>query len=346
MNSDATYILQLYNGFMVSQLMFTATKLNLFTKLSEGPKTAEDISEDLDLVYSEDSRAVIDFLDSLVSLRVLERQGNNRDAVYTNSPLSNEYLNASNPAKYLGGWSAMAETRLYKFWGSLEDALKTGEAQNETKEAGGNLFDVLSKNPSLCDIFANSMTGISTLKFEMFVSAFDFSPYNAVVDIGGSCGTLSYLISKASNCSSITSYDLPGVDVSAEHYLTEVGADRSRVHVKSGSFFDSIPQADLITSSYILHDWNTEKKKIILKNAFESLNDGGAFLDIAHEIDNERRVKTGGLLMSLNMLLETGEKEGFDYSFLDFQGWAKETGFQRTERIPLDETYAVFVAYK
>eukprot|EP01129_Flabellula_baltica_P007334 TRINITY_DN2839_c0_g1_i1.p1 TRINITY_DN2839_c0_g1~~TRINITY_DN2839_c0_g1_i1.p1 ORF type:complete len:174 (-),score=45.53 TRINITY_DN2839_c0_g1_i1:125-646(-) len=171
----------------------------------------------------------------------------------------------------------MAETRLYTFWGSLEDALQTGEAQNEIKEAGGNIFHVLSKNPSLCDIFANSMTGISTLKFEMFVSEFD-SSYDTVVDIRGSCGTLSYLTGTASNCASITSYDLPGVDVSAEHYLTEVGADRSRVHVKSGSFFDSIPQADLITSSYILHDWNTEKK---MKNAFESLNEGGAFLDIA-----------------------------------------------------------------
>ncbi|HWN31526.1 MAG TPA: SAM-dependent methyltransferase, partial [Pseudonocardia sp.] len=45
-------------------------------------------------------------------------------------------------------------------------------------------------------------------------------------------------------------------------------------------------------------------------------------------IDDERRVNAVGLLMSLNMLLET--EDGADYTGADCQGWLAEAGFRES----------------
>ena len=45
-------------------------------------------------------------------------------------------------------------------------------------------------------------------------------------------------------------------------------------------------------------------------------------------IDDERRQNAFGLLMSLNMLIET--PGGFDYTGADCQGWLRDVGFRDT----------------
>ena len=66
----------------------------------------------------------------------------------------------------------------------------------------------------------------------------------------------------------------------------------------------------------ILHDWGTKDKKRLISKAYDALPKGGAFVVIENIIDDERRENAFGLLMSLNMLIETAE--GFDYTAADF----------------------------
>jgi hypothetical protein len=94
----------------------------------------------------------------------------------------------------------------------------------------------------------------------------------------------------------------------------------------------------------ILHDWNLEKKKHLIRSAYAALPKGGAFVAIEALIDDARRENAFGLLMSLNMLIEFGD--AFDYSGADFRGWCKEAGFQRFEVIPLAGPSSAAVAYK
>jgi hypothetical protein len=48
--------------------------------------------------------------------------------------------------------------------------------------------------------------------------------------------------------------------------------------------------------------------------------------------------------MSLNMLIENGD--AFDYTRDDFDNWAKQVGFKRTELIPLAGPTSAALAYK
>ena len=80
----------------------------------------------------------------------------------------------------------------------------------------------------------------------------------------------------------------------------------------------------------ILHDWNLESKKHLIKAAYDALPEGGAFIAIENIIDDARRENAFGLLMSLNMLIEFGD--AFDFTGSDFAGWCKEAGFKEDRR--------------
>ena len=63
---------------------------------------------------------------------------------------------------------------------------------------------------------------------------------------------------------------------------------------------------------HILHDWDLDEKRLLLRKAYDALPDGGALIVYDAIIDDERRENAFGLLMSLNMLIET--PGGFDYT--------------------------------
>jgi hypothetical protein len=77
---------------------------------------------------------------------------------------------------------------------------------------------------------------------------------------------------------------------------------------------------------HILHDWDLEEKKMLLRKAHDALNPGGAVVVYESIIDDDRSQNSFGLLMSLNMLIET--PGGFDYTGQDCMAWMKEAGFR------------------
>ena len=79
---------------------------------------------------------------------------------------------------------------------------------------------------------------------------------------------------------------------------------------------------------HILHDWDLETKRMLIAKAYEALPEGGALIVFEALIDDERRENAFGLLMSLNMLIET--RGGFDYTGADCQGWMRDAGFRST----------------
>ncbi len=118
-----------------------------------------------------------------------------------------------------------------------------------------------------------------------------------------------------------------------------------RITAIGGDFFhDDLPKADVVTMGNILHDWNLEKKKVLIAKAYAALPSGGALIAIENVIDDARRENAFGLLMSLNMLIELGD--AFDYTGADFRAWCTEAGFARFENIPLAGSSSAAVAYK
>ena len=333
------HILQIGMGFWASKTLLSAVELGLFTQLADRPMTGPELEKALEL----HPRATYDFLDALVSLGLLEREGVGADGRYSNTPATALYLDRHSP-QYIGGILEMAGARLFRFWADLTPALKTGLPQNEVKISGRSMFDSLYADPARLEQFMDAMSGVSMANFEAFARSFDFSRYRTLVDIGGATGQLSCFVAGHQPHMRCASYDLPVVQPIAERRIREAGL-RGRVTAGSIDFFDDdFPRADVITMGMILHDWNLDAKKMLIGKAYQALPPGGAFVAIENIIDDERRQNIFGLLMSLNMLIEFGE--AFDFTGADFRQWCLEAGFARCEILPLAGPASAAIAYK
>ena len=333
------HILQIGLGFWASKTLLSAVELGLFTELANGPRTGKEIEEALGLHV----RATYDFLDSLVSLGLLERDGNGPDAKYSNTAETARFLDRNNP-QYVGGILEMANARLYPFWADLTEALRTGNPQNEIKHSGTSMFEQLYSDPARLEQFMNAMTGVSMGNFHAFADKFDFSGYRTLADIGGATGQLSCIVAEHHPHMTCSSYDLAVVQPIAERRIRQSGLD-GRVRSQAIDFLrDDLARADVITMGMILHDWDLDHKKMLIRKAYDALPPGGAFVAIENIIDDERRENTFGLLMSLNMLIEFGD--AFDFTGADFRDWCTEAGFSRCEIIPLAGPASAAVAYK
>ena len=238
----------------------------------------------------------------------------------------------------------MLNGRLFKFWNDLPEALRTGKPQNETKHGDKGMFEELYADPARLEQFLGGMTGLSRLNFEAFAEKFDFSRFKTLCDVGGATGLLSVEVAKRHPHMRCVSFDLAAVEPIAVRSIAATGLS-DRVTTASGDFFtDPLPKADVITMGMILHDWNLERKKQLIRAAYEALPAGGAFVAIEALIDDARRENLFGLLMSLNMLIEFGD--AFDYSGADFQTWCREAGFQRFEVIHLFGPSSAAIAVK
>jgi hypothetical protein len=313
------HIMRLGLGFWASKTLLSAVELGLCTALAKGSMSAEAIGERLDL----HPRGVRDFLDALVSLGILERNG---EGLYGNTPEAEMFLDRAKPS-YIGGMLEMANTRLYPFWGSLTEALRTGRPQNEAK-SGGNFFETLYADPQRLEEFLSAMTGLSLAAARQIAQKFPWSSYRTFIDIGGAQGGVPVQVASAHPHLTGGIFDLPAVGPVFEKYISRHGLN-DRLRFYPGDFFnDPLPSADVLLMGHILHDWNMEEKRMLLKKAYDALPAGGALIVYEALIDDERRENTFGLLMSLNMLIET--PGGFDYTGADCSEWMREAGFGET----------------
>ena len=157
---------------------------------------------------------------------------------------------------------------------------------------------------------------------------FPWAQYKTVVDAGPAQGDLLAQVALKNPHLTGTGFDLPEVGPIFEEYMETLGLS-SRVKFKPGSFFtDPLPKADVVMMGHILHDWNLEEKRMLIAKAYDALPTGGALLVYEALIDDDRSKNAFGLLMSLNMLIET--PGGFDYTGADCIGWMKEAGFKET----------------
>lgn len=322
MNKDVApdRILQLGLGFWGPKVLLSAVEIGVFTELAQGTTDLATLTKRLGL-HPRSSR---DFLDTLVALGMLERDGDR----YANTPETDFFLDRAKPS-YVGGLLEMTNARLYGFWGHLTEALRTGKPQNESKaNPGVSPFQAMYADPARLRGFLQGMTGISLGAAQAIAKKFPWRDYRTFVDVGGAQGALPVQVALAHPHLTGANYDLPVVGPIFEEYAASFGLGQ-RLRFLPGDFFkDSLPQADVLVMGHILHDWDLEQKKALIAKAYAALPHGGAVLIYEALIDDDRRQNAFGLMMSLNMLIET--PGGFDYTGADCRGWLQEAGFRQS----------------
>lgn len=303
-------------AFWASKTLLSAVEMELFTELAKHPGDLAILQGRMGL----HPRAAHDFLDALVALGFLKRE----NGVYANTPETDAFLDKAKPS-YIGGILEMSNHRLYPFWGGLTTALRTGAPQNESKH-GEDPFVALYADPAKLREFLRAMSGVSRGANITIAHQFPWANYKSCADIGTAQGDLVMQITKAQPHLRGIGFDLPEVGPIFEDYIATNGL-ADRVSFAGGSFFtDELPSADVLLFGHILHDWDLVTKRMLLSKAYAALPEGGAVIVYDSIIDDDRSKNAFGLLMSLNMLIET--PGGFDYTGADCIGWMHEAGFK------------------
>jgi hypothetical protein len=268
-------------------------------------------------------RWLIPVIVQLVSLEFLER----RNGRYYNAPSTDFFLDRRKPS-YIGGILEMANHRLYPFWAHLTTALRKGTSAKRNERRQPRPFRGPLRRTGAAQGVLESHDRREPRRHLAIAHKFPWIKYRTVVDVGTAPGDLITQVALANPHIEGTGFDLPEVGPIFEEYV-EANGISGRVIFSPGSFMEhALPKADVVMMGHILHDWSLETKRMLVRKAYEALTSGGAYIVYESIIDDDRSDNAFGLLMSLNMLIETAD--GFDYTGADCSGWMKEAGFRET----------------
>jgi hypothetical protein len=176
--------------------------------------------------------------------------------------------------------------------------------------------------------FARAMTGLGMASAVAIAERFPWKRYQTFIDLGTAEGNL--LVQVALRHAHLTGggTDLPQLRPSFAEYVASFGLQERLCFHENDFLREPLPQADVLVLGHILHDWDLDTKRLLIAKAFAALPPGGALIVYDTIIDDERRRNVFGLLMSLNMLIET--PGGFDYTGADCCTWLGDAGFRET----------------
>jgi hypothetical protein len=172
------------------------------------------------------------------------------------------------------------------------------------------------------------MTGLTLGIAHAMAAKFPWAQHQSFVDIGVAQGGLPVVLAQAHKHLTGVGADLPVVRPIFERYVAAHGLQNRLKFAGLDFFKEPLPRADVVIMGHILHDWDLPTKRMLIAKAYGALPVGGAFIVFEAIIDDERRNNAFGLLMSLNMLIET--RGGFDYTGAACAAWMREAGFRHT----------------
>lgn len=329
-------ILEVGMAFWAAKALLSAVELGLFTELARGPLDQAELVAKLGL----NGRGSADLFDGLVALGFLERN----EGRYSNTRDADVFLDKAK-LSYIGGILEMANARIYEPWGRLTEALRTGKPQARDSESDGEAgFHKLYEDPAKVLEFASAMTGVSMGTSRAIAQKFDWSRVETFVDLGTAQGGLPVQLCQAHAHLHGIGVDLAPVQPVFEEYVARFGL-QDRIEFRTADLFaDPLPSGEVMIMGHMLHGFGLDQKREMLAKVYAALPAGGALIVFDAVIDDDRRRNAFGLMMSLNMLVET--PEGFDYTGADGLGWLREAGFARTSVEPLTGPDSMLIGYK
>jgi hypothetical protein len=178
---DAIAAIQaLIAGMRNTQLIYVTAKLGLAEALRDGPRNADDIAAELRV----NALTLRRLLRGLVNRGLVTEE---KAGTFSLTALG-QYLRADAPGALRDHAIRSGEIQ-YPAWGSLLYAVETGQSAFEHAH-GIDFFGYLAANPAANDSFNEGMAARAESIVDGIVSAYDFSPFATIVDVGGGTGVL------------------------------------------------------------------------------------------------------------------------------------------------------------
>ncbi|XP_062252489.1 acetylserotonin O-methyltransferase 2 [Platichthys flesus] len=331
-------LLEYFNGFRVSKVIFSACELGVFDLLltSPEPLSAPHVARELSTSVDGIER----LLDALVGIEILEVETKDGTAVYSSTDVASLYL-ARGSAKSLHDMIVYQSQTIYPLWNNMVDAVREGKNQNE-KTFGlpsADIFKAIYRSEEEMLKFMGLMNSSWVLDGHDIVTAFNLSGFQTIVDLGGCTGALAREMATAYPSSSVTVFDLPQVVETAQRHFSQ---EDDTIVFQTGDFFDGdVPAADLYVLARIIHDWPEEKCVTLLKKIYDTCKPGGGVLLVEAMLFENRRGPIMAQIFSLNMLVQA---EGRERPPSEYTRLLKTSGFLNVQVCRTGKSYDAILA--
>ncbi|XP_061158098.1 acetylserotonin O-methyltransferase 2 [Syngnathus typhle] len=331
-------LLEYFNGFRVSKVIFSACELGVFDLLTTSPcaLSAQQVAQALHASVDGTER----LLDALVGIKILHVELQDGTALYSTTDVASVYL-AKSGAKSLHDMALYQSQTIYPLWNNLADAVREGKNQNQ-KTFGippEEVFQAIYRSEEEMLKFMGLMDSSWVLDGHDVVTAFCLDGFRNIVDFGGCTGALARELAKAYPSSSVTVFDMPAVvETASQHFLRE----SDTFTFQSGDFFHGeLPAADLYVLARILHDWSDDKCLTLLKRIYDICKPGGGVLLVEAMLLESRRGPIQAQLFSLNMLVQA---EGRERPPSEYTGMLRQSGFRAMQLCRIGKSYDAILA--
>jgi SAM-dependent methyltransferase len=324
----AMQLMQLITGMWVSRCVYLAAKLGLADQVVNGAKSPAELA----IATGTHAPSLYRLLRALASVGVFAEDAGGRFGL---TPVA-ELLRSDAPGSLR--WSALSELSdtFRACWGEAMHSLQTGEIA-ANKALGCDVWAYFKQHPDESEIFNRSMSGMTASIEPAVLKAYDFGGLSTLVDVGGGHGTLLAGILEEYPSLQGVVFDLPEVVEGATKRLTERGLS-GRCKVASGSFFESVPAgADGYVMKFILHDWDDEQSRRILRNIRQSIRPGGRLLLVETVVPRDNAPHFGKLV-DVHMMIMTGGRERTE---AEWRSLLESTGFRLSRVVPTESGFSV-----
>lgn len=327
--SHFDYLLQMSCGYWKSLVLFTAVEFDVFTRIGNGEVTAKEISQSIHT----DVRATEMLLNALVSLELLTKRENR----YANSHISDVYLVKGSPyyqGDFIHHFHNMMDT-----WAMLRETIETGKAVS--------LKDLPEEvDPHDLRDFITAMHNIALVKAEDMCNKVNLKEAKSLLDLAGGPGTYAITLARANPGLRAVVFDLEHVIKLTKEFI-KASKMEDRVTIQPGNCLeDSFGKNtyDAILVSNLLHIYNPENNRKILKKCRDALKDDGQIIVHEFVLDDTKTRPQFAALFSLNMLI--GTQEGASYNEQEYRTWLESTGFKQVKRVDLESNSTLIIGKK
>jgi len=315
-------------GAWVAQAISVAAKLGIPDLLAAGARTAADLAAQTNC----HPRSLYRLLRALTTIGVFEELA---DEQFQLTPLA-ELLRTDSPHSLRYAAIMLGENHHYGAWGHLLGAVQSGGiAFDET--FGVPVFKYFDSHPEAARVFNHAMTELSSNVHIAVVDAYDFTPFETIVDIGGGHGALLSAILRANPKLRGVLFDQPAVVEGAEPHLAARGV-ADRCHTAPGDFFQAVPEGgDAYVLATVIHDWTDDQSVEILRNIRRAIRPNGRLL-LVEQVLKGPNAEDFGKFADLNMLVMTG---GGERTEEEFRQLYERAGFELLRVIPTRSSSAI-----
>ncbi len=328
-------LLRMLGGYRVSEAIYVAVKLGLADLLGDGSRSSGELAK----ATATHAPSLDRFMRFLASLGVFAEEEDGRFAL---TPVG-ACLRAGVPGSFRAAVLFLAgPTPIHRMWSDLLYSVQTGEPAFDHLFGAGP-FEYFARHPDDSAIFNEAMASMTAQIAAAVPSAYDFSSFRTIVDVGGGFGVLLAAILRANPSLRGILFEAPPAVEGAKMHIEAAGL-AARCEVVGGDFFEAVPDgADACILKSVIHDWDDERSLAILKNCHRALSPGGKLLLV--EVLLPERIEPSPINqfvaeLDLNMLLGPGGRERTQ---AEFAALFAAAGFKLTRIFPLEATLAKLI---